>query len=523
MSRTASAPPLRIPIPRARTGRLPALILTALYLTVVIRTAWVSDDAYISFRSVDNFIAGLGLTYNPGERVQAFTNPLWTLLHIPVAAVTGEVYFTTLALSILASLAAVIIFARYIAVSPYGAAVGIAILCVSKAFTDYSTSGLENPLTHLLLAVFVADFLRHGPAQRPPLRLGLWAALLALNRLDTILLVLPALVETLRANFSPRNAARLALGFAPLAVWLIFALIYYGFPFPNTAYAKLNTGIPLAASVQQGFFYFLSTIELDPVTLVVIAAGLAAPWIIGFAAGQPVALGLALYLAYILYIGGDFMSGRFFSAPLLAAVSILAAAGPLSFRKAILLLLVLIPVGLFSPRSPLLSDSEYGETDPRIINEHGIADERAWYYRWAGLLRVRAWEVIPDAGTAHEGLAARFIGQSVVFKHNIGYFGYFAGPQVYIVDQFALPDALLARLPMRRDVPWRIGHFPRLIPAGYVETLHTGRNQIADPRIADYYDRIRLVISGPIFDGRRWSEMLRLNLGLVPAPSWPYR
>lgn len=36
---------------------------------VVLRNAWVGDDAYISFRTVDNFVNGYGLTWNVAERV----------------------------------------------------------------------------------------------------------------------------------------------------------------------------------------------------------------------------------------------------------------------------------------------------------------------------------------------------------------------------------------------------------------------------------------------------------------------
>src|SRR5262245_10428589 len=54
--------------------------LLAFFLLLVIRNAWVSDDAIITFRVVENFLAGYGLGYNPYIRVQAFTHPLWMLL-----------------------------------------------------------------------------------------------------------------------------------------------------------------------------------------------------------------------------------------------------------------------------------------------------------------------------------------------------------------------------------------------------------------------------------------------------------
>src|SRR5437660_5760906 len=38
------------------------------------------DDSYISYRYARNLIHGLGLVYNAGERIEGYTNLLWTLL-----------------------------------------------------------------------------------------------------------------------------------------------------------------------------------------------------------------------------------------------------------------------------------------------------------------------------------------------------------------------------------------------------------------------------------------------------------
>ena len=121
---------------------------------VLLRTAWLSDDAYITFRIVDNFTGGHGLRWNVAERVQASTHPLWLLVLCGLSLLTREVYFTSLVLSILLSLATVyLVTFRSSSVAHLGM-VGITILVCSRAFVEYSTSGLENALTHLLLAVF---------------------------------------------------------------------------------------------------------------------------------------------------------------------------------------------------------------------------------------------------------------------------------------------------------------------------------------------------------------------------------
>ena len=77
----------------------------AVFAWVLLRTAWVCDDAFISFRVVENAVAGHGLRWNIADRVQVFTHPLWMLLHIPLRTISGELYYTSLGLCATASLA----------------------------------------------------------------------------------------------------------------------------------------------------------------------------------------------------------------------------------------------------------------------------------------------------------------------------------------------------------------------------------------------------------------------------------
>src|SRR5262249_32304304 len=127
---------------------------------------------------------------------------------------------------------------------PFVLAAGLGVLLVSRAFVDYSTSGLENPLTHLLLAAFVAVFLGAPEIDlRILFLLGSLAGLGVLNRMDTALLFLPPLAWTLWRARSGKAVAVVLLSFSPFFLWEVVSIIYYGFPFPNTAYAKLRTGI----------------------------------------------------------------------------------------------------------------------------------------------------------------------------------------------------------------------------------------------------------------------------------------
>src|SRR5262245_36279099 len=101
-------------------------------------------------RTVDNFTAGRGLTWNPGERVQAYTHPLWMFLLSGFYAITPDAFYVQYMLSLALSLAAVLVFAFGVGATPLTTTLGLAVFVLSKAFVDYSTSGLENPATHLL-------------------------------------------------------------------------------------------------------------------------------------------------------------------------------------------------------------------------------------------------------------------------------------------------------------------------------------------------------------------------------------
>jgi arabinofuranosyltransferase len=114
----------------------------------------------------------------------------------------------------------------------------------------------------------------------------------------------------------------LAVGALPAIAWTGFSLWYYGFPFPNTAYAKLGTGLSMAERIPQGVAYLADSFSRDRLTMPAIVAGI----VFGLrSAGfdRALATGMIGYLIYVVWIGGDFMSGRFLTVPLLAAVVVI--------------------------------------------------------------------------------------------------------------------------------------------------------------------------------------------------------
>src|SRR5262245_12218304 len=121
---------------RAGDSRAQILVIggTVAFLLLLIRTAWLDDDAYITFRTVDNILNGYGLRWNVVNRVQAYTHPLWMFAMTAVAAITGEVYYASILLSVVVSIAAVALLASRLSGSVPGTLLAVSILLLSKAF-----------------------------------------------------------------------------------------------------------------------------------------------------------------------------------------------------------------------------------------------------------------------------------------------------------------------------------------------------------------------------------------------------
>ncbi len=133
-------------------------ILIAFAVLLIIRRAWVCDDAYITFRTIDNFYHGYRFTWNVTERVQVYTHPLWMLLLAAAAWVFNDIYLTAMLFAILLTLITLIILTRKLTTNEFSGAFILLILALSKAFIDFSTSGLENPLSHFLVVFFFWRF-----------------------------------------------------------------------------------------------------------------------------------------------------------------------------------------------------------------------------------------------------------------------------------------------------------------------------------------------------------------------------
>ena len=491
-----------------------SLIFLCMFFTILIilRRAWISDDAYITLRTVDNFVNGYGLTWNVAERVQTYTHPLWMFLLSIFYFITREPFYTTILISLLTTGIAIYLLLKKIAVKQLVIILASLILGLSRAFVDYSTSGLENPLSHLIIVIFYVYFFTERDAftKKDMTYLSLIASFGLINRMDLILVFIAPLAYELIRSRKWKYLLSILVGQIPFLIWEMFSLIYYGYFIPNTAYAKLPNGIFRSVILRQGFTYFLNLLTNDPLTFLIIFIGLLLPLLNKEnKKGIITSLGISLYLLYILWVGGDFMSGRFFTVPLFLAVINIAINSSVFSKKGLYTLIcITLILGLSIPYHTLTINI------PEIDNEpSGIDDERIYFYPGMSLITRYRNHLQPDYEWKTQGEEFRETDIKVTHALAIGMFGYYSGPDIHIIDGMGLTDPLISKLPSSYDSYFRPGHVVRDFPEGYRQSIEESKNLIEDPELKEYYEKVLIITRGNIFAWDRIKTIFEMNFG----------
>ena len=283
----------------------------------------IVDDAFISLRYARNWVEGKGLVFNPGERVEGYSDFLWVVLLAAAMKLklNGLVAARFLGLGFaIGSLWLAARFSRLISgrARP-GDVLAALFLSFSGAFALWAGAGLENGLFTFLVLLGQVLFLRGNekPAFARGLGWGFLFVLATLTRPDGGLFFLAGLALRLfqlrqgnaRARWQEALGASLAFA-VPLGIHLLWRLSYYGEWVPNTFFVKAGTG---AAQLQWGLSYaedfvsLYSPLVLAPLLLLATLRKLEPEEIALLVFG-------GLYLLYVTVIGGDrvFPYFRFF-------------------------------------------------------------------------------------------------------------------------------------------------------------------------------------------------------------------
>jgi arabinofuranosyltransferase len=473
------------PAARRRTELLLVAAVAAALAAAGWHRRWTSDDAFITFRVVDNLLAGNGPVFNAGERVEVATSPLWLfLLTAADAVVPGDaVAWASVVLGLLCTVAGValaMLGARALfagADSWLTVPVGALVLLALPPAWDFATSGLETGLSTAWLGASFWGLVRvaRAPSAPGPVWLFVLVGLGPLVRPDLALVAALFLVWLAAAGgggWRGRTLRLLAAGALPVS-YQLFRMGYYGLIVPNTAVAK-EAGRSLWG---RGLVYLDDLVTPHLLWL----PGLVLAGLLGLAVERVawrrrewslvlvVLLAAALHAAYVVRVGGDFMHARLLMPSLVLALCPVMTLPILRGRLAVVCGGVLLVAGWAAVSAAVLRTGY-----ERQIGPEGIADERGFYATAAGddtpvvmadhgrggitaySRRVAALQEEGRAVVATQPITVTpttpvaVLGPSsggVVFMvGNAGFFGVGTGVGIRVVDYYGLADPVGAHL-----------------------------------------------------------------------------
>ena len=331
---------------------------------------FITDDAYISFRYAHNLAYHGELSFNLGDRVEGYTNFLWTVTLGLLLKLGLRPDVTSRVLGYACGVAVLVMIYLLTRVYRGGRRTGWdllapAMLAASANFAVWCSGGLETQAFTALGTGGVLLYVAEHAGRVRWRASGFVFALAAMTRPEGVMLfgltglhhlgvlalgrnrVAPRWCKgrlvTRRRYRLPGEVGWVAGFLVPVGLFFLWRYNYYGFPFPNTYYIKAGGGSTSATITRWGLPYLWDFIKDN--RLYVLPALLPLFWPrTGWQRGarsseredqsaEPAAetapgvrplffwsyvLLLVLpYAAYVVYVGGDFMTFGRFLVPLL--------------------------------------------------------------------------------------------------------------------------------------------------------------------------------------------------------------
>jgi hypothetical protein len=279
------------------------------------------DDDFIVYRYARNLVEGHGLVFQPGERIEGYSAPLWVLIQAGGIALSLDPVVVSLALGITAAaIATWAIGDAWRARFPEDRwPVPALLLAATPALAWHAVVGLGTTLLAALLALWLRAHEREERAGSSKYVSGAWLAAACLLRQECVLLAIPWAIAARR-----KHAGAALLPFVALGGWTVFRLAYYGRWLPISYAVKK---LAFADDLSYGLAYLWnSTLECGVGVYLVLALFL----LRGRSAARALALGLLAHAAFTVYVGGDYLPLARFFVPVLP---LLAFAGSLAARE----------------------------------------------------------------------------------------------------------------------------------------------------------------------------------------------
>ncbi|MCB1142648.1 MAG: hypothetical protein H7A24_04585 [Leptospiraceae bacterium] len=518
----------------SRQSSIWILILFLLAIFGISSRIWLSEDSYISFRYIDQLFAGNGLVFNKNDRVEGFTHPYWLFLVLIVHSLGIHFHQGSILLGFLLILSGLGIFTYLKLKKGYLLWIFPAILVSHEGFRDFSTSGLEFPLTFFLLSLLT--WLNFEKKLDSPFLLGTIISCLYHTRPEMGLLI-PFFFfwKILEERKSPNFQWIFRFGLAVLIFavgYHIFRYAYYHDIFTNTFYAKSGS----KSRYYDGFKYLFHFVYYSKFTVLTLI-GFVGYTVYSYFHDSRVPelktlpwreLFLSAFVAhYIIRVGGDFMGFRlllpYFVIALFAFDQIVNQffKDRLTPKWQFKLNLVLILIASFL----ILEKSNYPLVKFGVVNERKAYTKGVYSgvkeivsgikHEW--FLKGLEYKDLQKCLGEDEFIITNSVTEAKCLEKGVGlgYFGVASGPDVILIDELGLTDKDIAKSG-KKSVHDRVGHersisieqviqkkaifcsldderYDRIMNTKYGVILRLNRNFLASLGPEDYETRIKFL------------------------------
>jgi len=288
-------------------------------LLLLMRYAWLLDDAFVFFRYVDNLLfLDRGLVFNEGEYVEGFSSPLWILVLVPLRAIGMNWWWIVRVLGVASFVGfwLLMLSLRAATVERGQPSLNFPLLYLAFLYGPlcYFTSGMETGWVQVLAVAYAVHVFR--PALLAP---QILIGLSPMVRHELTLAFLAVLAwDWWRERRFPFLTA--VVGFGVGGAYLLFRIWYYADLFPNTFYLKDGTYLSWGLAYLHDTLVAYGVYVLAPALLILA--------LLLQRRGTNIAMGQRLLLlaiaamvgAYVVKIGGDGRHYRYLAFPFCLAV-----------------------------------------------------------------------------------------------------------------------------------------------------------------------------------------------------------